>query len=90
MSYSLQFDIFTFFTVSHHNLDPTVCVSHFPRFSSFPEIQILIWVFLIFHVFHCFSSKSRSYSVCFSFSSFVSVSHHTSCPTVWDSHFPHL
>jgi len=134
----LYFSYFTFFTVSHHNPDPTVYVSHFPRlsvflttlpvlpceiliflickfschipvptvcnfhFSSFSvfltTIQIIHFVFaflhvfqvfrqnpgptlfLIFHVFHCFSSQSRSYSVFFSFCTFYSfLPHFMSC-----------
>ena len=31
-----------------------------------------------------------SYSVCFSFCTFFSVSSHISYPTIWVSHFPHL
>ena len=35
-------------------------------------------LFLIFLLFHCYSSQSRSYSVCFSIWSFFRVSHHIS------------
>ena len=39
-------------------------------------------VFLIIQVFHRFSPYSRSYSVCFSFCTFFSVSCHSSCPNM--------
>jgi hypothetical protein len=91
MSYSLHFYFFTLFTVSIFK----VCVSHFPRFSfSFEKIYVLLWVFLIFHFF---SSQSTSYSVCFSFCTFFSVSRHIyvlSCEflifLIFQSFIPHF
>jgi hypothetical protein len=72
-SYSVDFSFFTFFSVSRRIAGQTVFVSHFPRFFSFLAIiHVLQCVFLMIHVFHCFSPFSKSYSVCVSFSSFVS------------------
>ena len=47
----MYFSLFTFFTVSGHILGPTVCVSHFARYSVFLAIfQFLQCEFLIFLV----------------------------------------
>jgi len=69
----VYFSFFTFFSVSSHILGPTVCVSHFERFSLFLAIfQVLPSEFLIFLLCKCFffSPYSRSYSVCVPFSTF--------------------
>jgi hypothetical protein len=67
----LIFHVFLFFL---HIPGPSMCISHFSRFSVFLNIfHILQCAFLIFHVFECFSPYSRSYSVCFSFCTFFSV-----------------
>ena len=50
MSYILHFDIFRFFTVSHPNPDPTVCVAHFDHFLE------SLTTFLSYHVSFSFSS----------------------------------
>ena len=73
----MYFSFFTFFSVSSHILGPTVCVSHFERFSLFLAIfQVLPSEFLIFLLCQCFffffSPYSRSYSVCVPFSTFFS------------------
>ena len=84
----MQFSFFTFFSLSCHIPGHRVFLSHFPRLSvCSPKSRILLSVFFIFHIFHCFSPYSRSYSVCFSFACF---SRHISCPNMWVSHFPHL
>jgi hypothetical protein len=47
--YCMYFSFSTFFNVSSHILGPTVCVSHFERFSLFLAIfQVLPSEFLIF------------------------------------------
>ena len=80
--------LFTFFSVSRHIPGPTVCISHFSRFSVFLAIfQVLQCAFLIFHVFQCFLPYSRSYSVSVSFSMFFSFFRITPGPTVCISHF---
>ena len=84
-SYSVYFSYFTFFTLSLHIPSHIVFVSHFPHFSVFfffATIQFLQYLFLIFKVFHCFVPYSMSYSVCFSFHRFFSVSRHISCHTM--------
>ena len=71
----MYFSFFTFFSVSSHILGPTVCVSHFERFSLFLAIfQVLPSEFLIFLLCKCFffSPYSRSYSVFDSFFMFLS------------------
>jgi hypothetical protein len=79
-SYSVYFSYFNFFNLSLCIPSHTVFVSHFPRFFSFlATIQVLHCVLLIFKVFHCFLPYSMSYSVCFSFHTFFSVSRHISC-----------
>ena len=51
----MYFSFFTFFSVSSHILGPTVCVSHFERFSLFLAIfQVLPSEFLIFLLCQCF------------------------------------
>ena len=63
--------IFHIFQFSGHIPGPTVCVSHFARLKVFLAIfWVLEFAFLSFHFFLCFSPYSRSYSVCFSFSTF--------------------
>jgi hypothetical protein len=67
------------------------CSCPFPRLSVFsPPSRSYKGVFFIFHIYHCFSPYSRSYSVCFSFYTFFSISRHISCPTMLVSHFPSL
>ena len=69
--------IFHIFQFSGHIPGPTVCVSHFARLKVFLAIfWVLEFAFLSFHFFLCFSPYSRSYSVHFSFSTFLSVSRH--------------
>ena len=53
-------------------------------------IQVLQRLFLIFHFFECFSPYFTSYSVCFLFCTFFSVSHHILCPIMPVSLFPCL
>jgi hypothetical protein len=63
--------IFHVFQFSNHSPSPRVCVSHFAHFSLFLAIfQFLPW-FSHFPRLSVFSTYSRSYSVCFSFCSFV-------------------
>ena len=69
--YSVCFSFGTFFGVSRHMAGHTVFVSHFPIFFFFSFLTIVHvpqCVFLIFHVFYCFSPHYKSYTVCFSFS----------------------
>ena len=67
------FFIFHVFQFSHHIPGPTVCISHFPHFSMCLAIfQVLQCMLLILHVFQCFLPYSRSYSVHFSFFTFLS------------------
>ena len=47
-----------------------MCFSFSTFFKFFTQIQVLIWVFFLFHIFHCFSPQSRSYSLCLSFYNF--------------------
>ena len=90
-SYCVHFSFFMFFTLSCHNPGNTVFVTHFSTFFSFLTIvQVLFCVFLILQFFHCVLPYSMSYSVCFSFCTFFSLSHHISCPTMLVSHFPNL
>jgi len=71
-SYSVCFSFSTFFKFPR-NPDPNLGISHISRFSLFLiKIQILQCMFLIFLVCQCFSPHILSYSVRFSFSSFVS------------------
>ena len=73
--------IFHIFQFSGHIPGPTVCVSHFARLKVFLAIfWVLEFAFLSFHFFLCFSPYSRSYSVCFSFCTFFSVSRHIPGP----------
>ena len=88
-SYSVYFPFFKFFSVSRHIQGHTVFVSNFPIFFSFHAIiQVLQCTFLIFHVFLCFLTYSRSYSDLFSFSNFFSVSRHIQGHRVFVSNFP--
>ena len=64
-SYGVHFSFFTFFSVSCHIPGHTVCVSFSTFFSFFIKIQVLQCVFPIFHVLHCFSLYSRSYTLCY-------------------------
>ena len=65
-----------------------VCVSHIPRFFILMAIiRVLQCVFLFFHVFHCFSTYSRSYSLYLSFCKFFNVSSDIPGQTVFVSHF---
>ena len=51
-----MFLIFRDFQFAHHIPVPTVCIFHFSRFSVFLAIfQVIQWLCLILHVFHCFS-----------------------------------
>ena len=50
--------------------------------------QVIQCTFLIFYVFHCFSTCSRSYSELFSFSMFFLFSLQIPGPTVCITHFP--
>ena len=80
-SYSVNYSFFTFFSVSRHIPPHRVFVSHFPVFG-FSRHNPGPKLFLIFIVFHCFSPYSMSYSVCFTFCTFFSVSRHISYPTM--------
>ena len=51
------------------------------------HILVPMCTFIIFHVFQCFSPKSRFYSVYFSFFMFFTVSRHIPGPTVCVSQF---
>ena len=81
-SYSLYFSYFTFslFLFIFLVIQCLCLISTF--FSFLATIQFLQCVFLIFKVFHCFLPYSMSYSVCFSFHEYFSVSRHISCPTM--------
>ena len=70
----MYFSFFPFFTVSRHNLGPTVSPIFliFHDFCFLPIVQVLHFAFLIFHVFACFLPHSRSNSVCVSFCTFYS------------------
>ena len=64
-------------------------ISHFSSFSVFLVLlHVYKFVFLIFREFSVFSPWSRSYSVPFPFSTFLSVSRHIPGQTVFVSHFP--
>jgi hypothetical protein len=84
-----DFRIFLVCKFSRHTPYPTVCISHFPRFSVFfghiPDPKECVYLFTLFSVFlpYC-----MSYCVHFSFSTFLSVSHHIPGQTVFVSHFP--
>jgi len=64
------------------------CLSHFPRFLFSRHIQILQCTYLIFHVFHCFLSCSRSYQCEFHCFLVGHFSHNIQSPRVFSSHFP--
>ena len=70
-SYSVCFSFSTFFSVSSHILGHIVWVSHF-----FPVLSLYCRSYIVhlsfFYVYECFSTYSRSYSVCVSFSMFFS------------------
>ena len=52
---TMPVSLFPCLSVFRHDPGPTVCVSHFPRFSVFLAIiQVLQFVFLILHVFQFF------------------------------------
>jgi hypothetical protein len=80
---TVYFSHFNDFQFSVHIPDHRVCISHFPTFSVFLSIiQVLQGVFLIFHVFQCFSPYFTSYFVCFSLSmifSFLAILHVLQC-----------
>ena len=77
--------ISVFFTI-FHVLQFVDLIFHYFHFPSI--LQVLQCAFLIFHDFECFSPYSWSYSVHFSFSTFLSVSNHVGGPTLSVSHFP--
>ena len=84
-----EFLIFLVCQFSRHIPGPTVFVYLFLHvfFFSFLSIfQVLPWFSHFPHLL-VFSTYSRSYSVCFSFSMFFQVSHHFPSPTVGISHF---
>ena len=58
------------FQFSHHNPDPTVCISHISRFFT-AIFHVLQCLFLSLHNFQCFSPYFMSYHVSVSFSPFV-------------------
>jgi hypothetical protein len=96
--FSVFLDIFQFLTCeflifvfqySRHMSCPTVYLYHFSRFSVFLAIfQFLLCWDSLFPQLSVFSPYPRTYSVCFTFSTFFSVSRHIPCPNVYVSHFP--
>jgi hypothetical protein len=85
-----EFLIFLVGQISHNIPGRTVCVSHFTTSSVFLSInQVLSCKFLIFFFFGLLP-YSRSYSVHFSFSTFLSVFRHNTGQIVFVSHFPPL
>ena len=84
----MYFSYLKFFTVSYHIPCPTVCVSHFTRFSVFLAIfHVLLCEFLIFLV--CLFSRQIPGSTVFvsHFPSFFQFSHHNPGSTVCMSQF---
>ena len=63
----------------------SVCFSFSTFFSFLAILQVLMCIFLIFHVFQCFLPYSRSYSVCVIFHVFQ-FSYHNPGPTVCVCH----
>jgi hypothetical protein len=79
------------FSVFRHNQDPTVYISNFSHLSVCLAIfQVLHGMFLIFKDFSRFSQYSRSCSVHFYFSTFLSISCGFPGQTVFVSHFQHF
>jgi len=78
---------FPLFSIFSPYFRPTVCISHFSRFSLFHAIlQVLQFAFPIYHVLHCFCHFSGP-KVCVSHFRRVLVSCHTPGPPVFISHF---
>ena len=75
------FFIFHVFQCLSYCTSYRVCVSFSTVVFLFITIQVLRLIFVIFQVFDCYLPYSRSYSVCFSFSRFFSVSRHIFCTT---------
>jgi hypothetical protein len=69
-SYSVFFSFCVFYRVSRHNPGPTVSISHFSTVSLSGHIPGPTVIVSHFACFQGFSPYSRSYSVCFSFSTF--------------------
>jgi hypothetical protein len=68
-SYTIGCLIFHVFQFSHHNTILTVCISNILCFSLYLDIlQVQECLFVILHVFQCFSPYLISYHVRFSFS----------------------
>ena len=68
------FSRFTLFLITTRSY--SVCFSFSTFFKFFTQIQVLIWVFFLFHIFHCFSPQSRSYSLCLYFTPFSYFTFH--------------
>ena len=82
------FLIFRDFQFSRHIPGPTVCISHFSRFSVFRHFSSRQVDVSHFPWFSVFLPYSTSYSGHFKFSTFFSFPCHISRPKVCISHFP--